>query len=747
MTTTVAPAPVPAPAPAPAPAPEKRKPRSRHRVKVPSILQMEATECGAASLGMVLARHGRFVDLDELRTACGVSRDGATARNILVAARNYNMKTRAVKREPEDLKDLTFPLVIHWKFYHYLVVEGWYPGGWYLNDPAGGPRKCPEEEFDTSFTGVVLSLEPGEEFQPGGKRAGVIGRLFASAGAVGSAMLAAAVVGLLLLVPTLLMPSLMTLFGNGLNNLAGLAAAATVTGLIVALGVQIVLYIIQGFLSIRLSTRITVRLTASVVDRLLRLPASFHAQRGAASIAQRALIIDAMSMSVSTLALNVGVSAITGIVAGIALVIIDPLIGLTAIVIAVLTGVALHFSLLKAKDEAAKVLVDTIEAGSTMASALSQIESVKAAGAEDAIIARGVAAINKQVESEQRVALRMLVVNAIPTFLTGFATIAITGVALLQIVNGRIEPGSLLAVLAIAGIMIGPLAQLSGLMGQAQILRPTLDQIDDILNAPLNDNEQSEIDSAREPDIEEAAPATLIGEFRAVNVTFGYSRLAPPILTDLDLYLPPGGRVALVGPSGCGKSTISRLVTGLYQQWSGEILIDGLPRRKHASVVLTDGIALVDQDVTIFAGSIRDNVTLWDPNIRDTDVHKALEDAQLAQDVAIRPGGLEAVLSEGGSDLSGGQRQRLEIARALARNPRILVLDEATSALDPPTEALIDQAIRRRGITCLVIAHRLSTIRDSDEIVVLERGVVVERGTHESLMTKQGAYSRLVNAG
>jgi ABC-type bacteriocin/lantibiotic exporter with double-glycine peptidase domain len=230
-------------------------------------------------------------------------------------------------------------------------------------------------------------------------------------------------------------------------------------------------------------------------------------------------------------------------------------------------------------------------------------------------------------------------------------------------------------------------------------------------------------------------------------VTFGYSRLADPIIIDLDLHLPPGGRVALVGPSGCGKSTISRLVTGLYRPWAGEILLDGLARRQHAPLVLTDGIALVDQDVTIFSGSLRDNVTLWDSTIPDTDIHRALEDAQLANDVAARPGGLEAPLAEGGTDLSGGQRQRLEIARALARNPRILVLDEATSALDPPTEALIDQAIRRRGISCLVIAHRLSTIRDSDEIIVLDKGVVVERGTHDALLDLSGAYERLVAAG
>jgi ABC-type bacteriocin/lantibiotic exporter with double-glycine peptidase domain len=292
--------------------------------------------------------------------------------------------------------------------------------------------------------------------------------------------------------------------------------------------------------------------------------------------------------------------------------------------------------------------------------------------------------------------------------------------------------------------MMGPIAQLTELVSQAQLLRPVLDQIDDILEADL-DSEWDQIND--DSTTSTVVPGSIIGAVSVKDVSFGYSRLAEPLITNLDFQVAPGSRIALVGPSGCGKSTIARLVTGLYRPWSGEIHIDGLPRRKHAPAVLTDGIALVDQDVTIFAGTIRENITLWDQNIPDEDIQRALEDAQLEREVAARSGGLEAVLTEGGANLSGGQRQRVEIARALARNPRILVLDEATSALDPPTEALIDRAIRRRGITCLVIAHRLSTIRDSDEIVVLDQGVVVERGNHDALLAMSGAYARLVDAG
>lgn len=587
-------------------------------------------------------------------------------------------------------------------------------------------------------------MQPGDTLEVGGRRPSVLRRLLAAGGKLGPTILAVLLVGLLLFVPTFLVPSLMTIYGNGLNGLNAITAVAVVTGLVMALVVQVALQVVQGILTLRLSTRINVRLTALVVDRLIRLPVSFHAQRGADSIAQGALAIESMGAGVSTLALGIGAAISISAVAAIVLLVIDPIIGITAMTIAAAMGVSLARYLHAAKNDGANVLIARIEVGTIMSSALSQVELVKASGAEDSIIARGVASINRQQETEQRFYLRKLNVIPLYLFLDGFVIIAVSGVALLQIANGRLDPGSLLAVLALTGIMMGPIAQLTELVSQAQLLRPVLDQIDDILEADL-DSEWDQIND--ESNTSTVVPGSIIGAVSVKDVSFGYSRLAEPLITNLDFQVAPGSRIALVGPSGCGKSTIARLVTGLYRPWSGEIHIDGLPRRKHAPAVLTDGIALVDQDVTIFAGTIRENITLWDQNIPDEDIQRALEDAQLEREVAARSGGLEAVLTEGGANLSGGQRQRVEIARALARNPRILVLDEATSALDPPTEALIDRAIRRRGITCLVIAHRLSTIRDSDEIVVLDQGVVVERGNHEALLAMSGAYARLVDAG
>lgn len=710
----------------------------RVRARVPTQLQFEVAECGAASLGMILAEMGRHVALDELRTACGVSRDGVKASSLVQAARLYGVSLKGYRREPDELRDMSFPLIAHWDFAHFLVIEGFFPGGWYLNDPASGPRRCTDEEFSKSFTGIVLEADRGEDFVTGGRRPGVLARLVHAAGDRRGVVAALVLLGVMLLVPTLITPQVLDRFGQHLTGRPGLDPGPAAMALAVAVVVQAMILVAQGFISVNMASKITVRLSSSMILHLLRLPVGFHAQRGASMLAQRADVARQLSEAISALTITVLTSGFMATASALILLVYDLPSGILALGIGVSTVLVLQATMSRSRHLAIRQVRDGIELGVVQSSSLMQIESIKAGGVEAGVITRGTAAQYTYMSTTQQVGSRAVALALWPMVIGSLGSLAVVAMATWRISQHSLPLGAFLSIQALAAGVISPLGVIAIALDRAQTLRALLDQVDDVLDAPVDG-------VFTRPDAIEV-PASIAGAIEIDDVSFGYSSMAPPTIVGFDLHMAPGQRKALVGNSGCGKSTVARLVAGLYDPWEGEIRFDGRTRTEHAREVLISRIAHVDQHIAIFSGTIRDNVTLWDDTIPDSAVLAAIADAQLADDVAQRPGGLESVLREGGADLSGGQRQRLEIARALVRDPAIIVMDEATSALDAVTELEIDNAIRRRGITTLVVAHRLSTIRDSDEILCLDRGRVVERGTHDELMALEGTYAQLVSS-
>ncbi len=717
---------------------ETKVPPRRLRVRTPVRLQMEATECGAAALGIVLAAHGRWVDLADLRDACGISRDGSNARSIKDAAVSYGLQVSARRCEPEDLKRHPMPAIVFWRFEHFLVVEGWSPDGWFLNDPAVGRRTVSDEEFNSSFTGVALFLTPGPDFQRGGSPPRLMRRL--SQYLVGSrdGVVLIGLLGILLIVPQLLVPGLARLFVDWLSGGPQVQVMTLVAAMAFAAALQAALVGMQGTLGMRLATKISIVLQSRMVARLLQLPAQFHAVRGSAAMAQRAVQPGNVAATVSGLFSTLIVGVLSSTTAILLLLLTYPPAGVVALIALIAVITALLVASRRRKVLAMRMIREQVDVATATVGTLSQISVVKAAGAEDHATSRWNSAHNRFLAASQQMGEQTVIPGLIPMFVVTVGNAAVTIVGLIGVTNGSLTLGGFVAVLTLLGLALSPAASVVGQLQQAETLAGELDQIDDILNTAVPTTELTEPQPPK--------PAVLSGHITMTDVTFGYDNRRPPLLRDLTLAIEPGSRIALVGASGCGKSTVARLLAGLYDPWSGEILIDGHPRRWWPDRVLTREIALVDQDPVVFAGSVRDNITLWDPTIGEADIIRAAMDAALHDDIARRPGSYDATLREGGEDLSGGQRQRLEIARALVRDPAILILDEATSALDAATEAHIDTAIRRRGASCLIVAHRLSTVRDADEIVVLHDGVAVERGTHSELLARGGRYHELVTS-
>lgn len=712
------------------------------RVKTPTMLQMEAVECGAASLGMVLGYYGRRVPLEDLRYECGVSRDGSNAGSLLKAARNYGMETKGFRKPWEAVKEAPLPCIIFWNFNHFLVVEGHGNGRFYLNDPASGPRWVTEAEFAQQFSGVLLTFQPGPDFKPGGPTPSVIRGLQQRLAGTHRALLFVALVSLALVVPGLIIPAFSRIFVDdvllgGMSQrfgplLLGMALTAVLRGGLTWL---------QQYYLLRMETKIALSNASRFFWHVLRLPMQFFNQRHGGEVGHRVGLNDRVAQLLSgrlaTAMLNLG----TILFFLVLMFRYSTLLTAIAIGAALLNLACLQWVARMRVDQSRRLLQDESKVITTAMAGLQSMETLKATGSESDFFAKWSGYHARLVHSQQTMGLSTQYLGAVPSLLQTLSNVAVLGIGGIQVMNGDLTIGMLVAFQSLMMSFMHPVNDLVSMGSELHEVEGVINRLDDILNYDVDASIAAEALAAS---LAGTRPAKLTGQVEFRNVTFSYDRLRPPLIQDFNLILRPGTRVALVGGSGSGKSTISKLLTGLYQPWSGEILFDGETRQQVPREVLTLSLASVDQDIRMFEGTVGENLTLWDTTIPKEHVVQAARDACIHDEISARPGGYEYSLSEGGRNFSGGQRQRLEIARALVGNPTILVLDEATSALDVHTERLVDQHLRKRGCTCVIVAHRLSTIRDCDEIIVLDQGKVVERGTHDELRDRGGRYANLI---
>jgi NHLM bacteriocin system ABC transporter peptidase/ATP-binding protein len=702
---------------------------------------METVECGAAALGIILGYYGRLVPLAELRQACGVSRDGSTAAHMLQAARHYGLIATGLTRDLGTLRELRCPYVVFWNFNHFVVVEGFRRGHVSINDPATGPRTVSLEEFDQAFTGVVLTMEPGPDFTLGGHRPSTGRMLCAWLRGSGGALAYCLAAGFLLVLPGLVVAVCTQVF---IDHMLMADMQDWLRPLLCGMLCTAAFRAVLLHLRLRALRRLQLRLAAVMSSRflwhLLHLPVSFYAQRYAGEISHRLHLNDKVADVLSgRLATTIIDASMMLVYAGVMLQ-YDAVLTLLGLGCALMNVVALQWLSRRRVDANRRVVQEFGKVYGVSMAGLQQIETLKASALEAEFFARWAGSYAKAINAQQTLGTANQTLGVLPALLTALTSMLVLVIGGLRVMDGHLSIGMLVALQSLMRSFLTPVTTLVGFGSTLQELQGDLERLDDVLRNPTH------AESAETSLYYPVTPATcrLQGQAEVRGVTFGYSRVSPPVLDHVSFTLAAGQQVAVVGASGSGKSTLAKLLCGLYAPWEGEILFDGRPRADIPQPVLAYSMAMVDQDMVFFAGTVRENLTLWDDTVPDSQLVQACKDAVIHDVVVAMPGGYDTALLEGAANLSGGQRQRLEIARALVQHPAVMVLDEATSALDAETEYRVIQHLRRRACTCIIVAHRLSTIRDCDEIIVLDRGKVVQRGTHDALLRAGGEYARLL---
>ena len=715
--------------------------KRKKRITVPVIMQMEALECGAACLAMILAYHGKWLPLEQVRSDCGVSRDGSKASSIAKAGRSYGLEVKAHRYGVDTLKEhVTYPAIIHWNFNHFVVLCGFTKNAAVINDPARGTVKVTMEEFDHSFTGVCIEFTPGDNFEKGGKPESVLkflkDRLANTTESVIFVMITAALIAFVGLV-TPVFSRIFTdqiLPGHNMHWLAMLLVAmflAAIFRMIVGLLNEIYLYRIKGKLAIVSN--------ASFMWHMLHLPMNFYAQRMVGDLTERQKLNDQIAETL--------IAKIAPVFVQIVLLVFYFIIMIRYSVLLTFVGcIAILLNLL-ASQIASRMRIETTrvrmrdesKVNSATMSGIDMIESIKSAGAENGFFERWAGfQASANIQSVKQLKNDSFFLS-IPVLIQELSNAFILTLGVWLIMKGKFSIGMLVAFQSLLQQFMMPVENLLDIGQSIQETRTSMERVQDVMKY-VPDNSYTKTFS--EADVTEFEKLTGAIELR--HVTFGYSKLEEPLLKDFNLIIHPGDKVAFVGPSGCGKSTIAKLISGLYEPWEGEILYDGKKINEIPRASFSGSLAIVDQEITLFEDSISENIKMWDKSIADYEVILASRDAQIYQDIMDRPEGYEHKIDAGGRNFSGGQCQRFEIARVLAGDPTIVILDEATSALDSKTEYEVTKAIKNRGITTIVVAHRLSTIRDCNEIIVLEHGQIKERGTHDELYKLGGIYSQLI---
>ena len=722
------------------------------RVRTPTLLQMEVVECGAAALGIILGYYSRIVPLAELRRECGVSRDGSSAFYLVKAARNYGLTAKGFKAQLEKLKTIPSPYIVFWNFNHFVVVEGFGKKCVYLNDPATGRRTVSLEEFDRAYTGVILVMEPGPSFQKGGKKRNTLAALVSRLRYSWGTLLFCLFAGFLLTVPRLAVSAFSQVFVDEiLVSQRQDWIQPLVLGMVLTAVLRGILASLRPTYLRNLMLKLSVTMSGQFVWHILRLPVGFYAQRFAGEISSRLSLNDKVAGILSGTLGKTIIDTVMMVFYFLIMLQYDRLLTGIAFVFASINFFALQLMLRTRVDANLKLAQEYGKVNGVAIAGIQTIETLKASGLESDSFAKFAGYYAKALNAQQDLGLQSQVLTILPTLLSALMTASILTVGGLKVMDGTLSVGMLVAYQSLMAGFLGPIDSLINFGSLLQDLEADLNRLDDVLQNSVDPEvetgpEESQGEGGKTFSLQQSPITGLQGYVELQNITFGYSRVEKPLIEDFSLSLKPGQRVAVVGTSGSGKSTIAKLICGLYQPWSGEILFDGTPRKQISRSVLTSSLAMVEQDIFLFGGTVRENLTLWDSTVAPADLVKACQDAAIHDTILSLPGGYEAKLIEGGMNLSGGQRQRLEIARAMVRNPAVLVLDEATSSLDAQTELIIDRNLRRRGCSCVVIAHRLSTIRDCDEIIVLEQGLVVQRGTHEQLWAQGGSYVRLLRS-